>query len=474
MVVPRVAWVPEHCDTLGEDAADWWESHGGKLFEWQRYVLDGILAVDAERRFVSSNDGMCLARQNGKGVVLQVIEGFCAFELGAPLVMHTAHEFPTSSVHQARLMAFIQDAPALHAKVKDRGGYMTANGRESINLKSGSQIVFKARTNQGGRGYSGDILVWDEAMKLPATTVAAQKPLLRASQFSYGQKTIYAGSAVDQESHEHGVPYALIRERGMEQNPRVAWFEWSAPFGHPAEMPYEVLRDRTWWAIANPSMPEGLIDPEYMADEIDTMPGRQVAVELANVGDWPRTDGVEQTVISAAAWDALEDRESQLQEGFVLSYDISPERHTSIAACGFNQHGKFHVEIQECRPGTSWLPDRLVEMDERGHPLVIVCDGVGPSASMVKPIREAGIEVKMLNTQEHGQACGRLVDMVANEELAHLGSQELRDAVLGAAQRPLGDAWAWSRRNSSVNIAPLVAATLGLGAVEAAMEIQVF
>jgi hypothetical protein len=72
--------------------------------------------------------------------------------------------------------------------------------------------------------------------------------------------------------------------------------------------------------------------------------------------------------------------------------------------------------------------------------------------------------VETTNTPEHGQACGRLVDMVNDKTMVHMGSDELRDAVRGARSRPLGDAWAWSRKNSSVDISPLVAATLALGA----------
>jgi hypothetical protein len=40
-------------------------------------------------------------------------------------------------------------------------------------------------------------------------------------------------------------------------------------------------------------------------------------------------------------------------------------------------------------------------------------------------------------------------------------------ARAGATERPLGDAWAWGRRKSSVDISPLVAATL---AVDAAVQ----
>jgi len=474
LIVPRVGWLPPRSRSLGADAVSWWEAHGGRLFDWQKLVVDAFLSVGEDGKWSTSNDGLCVARQNGKGVVLQVIEGFCAFELGLPVVMHTAHEFPTSTEHQLRLMSFIQDSPALHSKVKERGGYKTANGQESINLRSGARILFKARTSQGGRGYSGDLLVWDEAMKLPTATVAAQKPMLRASQYELGQKTIYAGSAVDQESHEHGVPFALIRERGLEQNTAVSYFEWAAPFDHPADMTYDVLTDRSWWPVANPSMAEGLISADYMADEVDTMPARTVAVELANVGDWPRTDGVANTVIAAAAWDALLDEGSKLQDGFVLVFDVSPERHTTIAAAGFNQDGLFHVEVHEHRPGTSWLPKRLFEMVENGQPAGVFCDGLGPAASMIKECDAAGVSVEALQTSDLTRACGRVVDLVEDGQLRHLGSQELRDAVLGAAQRPVGDSWAWSRKNSSVNIAPLVAVTLGLGAVELVSGAQVF
>jgi hypothetical protein len=115
-----------------------------------------------------------VARQNGKGVILQAIEVFVAFELGHSqgydVVMHTAHEFATSQEHQLRLEAVIQD-PGAARRVKDRGGYMHANGRESINLKDGTRIIFKARTKAGGRGYSGDLLAWDEAMVCPTRSL---------------------------------------------------------------------------------------------------------------------------------------------------------------------------------------------------------------------------------------------------------------------------------------------------------------
>ncbi len=454
---------------MGRECIQFWRAAGGELFDWQEFVIEAMLGLGEDDRWVSVEDGLDVARQNGKGVVLQAIEVFFAFELGARcgyrVVMHTAHEFATSQDHQRRLDDVVQDCPHLHARVKDRGGYMHANGQESINLRDGTRIIFKARTKGGARGWSGDLLVWDEAMVIPETVVGAQRPTLRASKAAHGHKIIFAGSAVDQEVHEYGVTFARLRERGIDQAPRVSWHEWSMPFDDPREAPEEALTDRRFWHMANPSMEHGLISEQTMADEVASMAARTALVELGGVGDWPRTDGREEMMISIEAWDALEDPASLLQlDHWVLGVDVSPERRTSIAAAGWNQDGVPHVEIQESRAGTGWVVERIVEMVERGNPNFVVLDAVGPAGSLIVPLTEAGVQVEVMNTPEHGQACGRLLDMVTEKRLVHLGSAELRDAVRGARPRPLGDAWAWSRKSSSVDISPLVAATLALGA----------
>jgi hypothetical protein len=52
--------------------------------------------------------------------------------------------------------------------------------------------------------------------------------------------------------------------------------------------------------------------------------------------------------------------------------------------------------------------------------------------------------------------------------LTHAGQGQLDDALAGAKSRKIGDAggWGWDRRDPTVNIAPLVAATLArFGAV---------
>ena len=62
--------------SLGAECCAWFRDAGGQLFEWQELVIDGMLGVDENGRFTSTDDGLNVARQNGKGVVLQAIEGF--------------------------------------------------------------------------------------------------------------------------------------------------------------------------------------------------------------------------------------------------------------------------------------------------------------------------------------------------------------------------------------------------------------
>jgi hypothetical protein len=62
--------------------------------------------------------------------------------------------------------------------------------------------------------------------------------------------------------------------------------------------------------------------------------------------------------------------------------------------------------------------------------------------------------------REVAGAAGAFYDLVADGGLRHLGQHQLDAAVAGAVQRPLADAWAWSRRGSTVVVCPLVAATL--------------
>jgi hypothetical protein len=53
-------------------------------------------------------------------------------------------------------------------------------------------------------------------------------------------------------------------------------------------------------------------------------------------------------------------------------------------------------------------------------------------------------------------------DRVDQATVRHLGATELRAAIKGATKRESDDAWTWSRKNSAIDISPLVAATVAV------------
>jgi hypothetical protein len=464
LVAPRYCSAAPYETSLGPRAVALAKSAGLVADDWQEYVTERLLGLDAEERFVHFEGGINVARQNGKDGILEIVELDALVNWRPPiLVIHSAHEFATAQEHQLRLESLFQNTPELHALVKDRGGYKHANGQESINLRNGNRIIFKARTKGGTRGFSGDLLVWNEAMVLPDAVVGAMMPTLRASSAPYGPLIIYAGSAVDQDIHVYGVTWARVRERGIAGEPGLAYFEWSAHLDvdRPDEMTDAQLASYEHRLQANPALGKR-IDNEHFSREVASMATRTAAVELFGMGDWPATDGAEDTLISPQEWSEIEEHDWQFVDPIIISFDISPDRRTSICVSGRTDRGHMGVEIVNHAAGTGWVFDRLEKLYARHDVQEVVCDGYGPAAAIASQLDDAGITIRRLDSADYGKACGLFVDMVGEKTLRHLGQDEMSDAIRGAKPRPLVDRWAWSRTNSLVDISPLVAATLAL------------
>ena len=455
---PRISLVAPYESSAGEEAIGLAALAGLELDPWQQLVLRHSLG-ERNGRWAAFEVGLVVARQNGKDAILEAREIAGLFLFGERLIMHSAHKFDTAMEHLERLVNLIEGTPELSRRVRKVN---RSHGQEGITLRDGARIRFRARTRGGGgRGYTGDCVIFNEAMDLPDEIVGSMMPTMSArSRRRPGPQIYYAGSAVDQETMANGLVLARIREAAIAgENVRLGYFEWSAEDDAKPT-------DLTARAQANPGMGYR-ITPEYIETEYGSpaMSARQFAVERLGQGDWPDTDAEAERVIGAQAWaDCAEhDRSQRIVSVPTFAIDVNPDRTWgSIAVAGTRADGRPQVAIVDHHRGTDWMVARCAALRQRHRKAKFVVDKRGPAAVLIDKLVAAHIPLIEAGTEDYGRACGAFFDDVDETALRYPAPQpELDAAIASARTAPLGDAWKWSRRHStSSDISPLVAVTL--------------
>ena len=320
-----------------------------------------------------------------------------------------------------------------------------------------------ARSTGSGRGFTGDRLILDEAQHLGWAALGAILPTMSARP---NPQVWYAATAPDFTVAPCDVLARLRKRAQRGDDPSLVYAEWSVN-AHEATCAYgcgehdDPASVRSW-ASANPAL--GIrISVEHVAREFAAMDATTFARERLGVGRWP-ADAEAWQVISAETWQEAEDRDSQAGDVVAFAADVTPDRSWgAISVAGRRIDDRVHVEVVEHRPRTSWMVSRLLELRERWRTCAVVIDPTGQAGSLIAPLEEAGVEVVKPSAREMGQACGQFYEAVTDSgTLRHLGQPELATALAGAQRRPLQDAWAWSRKDSTVDITPLVTATLAV------------
>jgi len=133
---------------------------------WQRHVLNGQLAVDAEGQFLNHVSLVSVARQNGKTVALKALLGWWltqhATQVGPQTILTTAHRLDLAT-------ALFQDlAPVIEAKFGVKAVW--AYGRNSIKVGD-SRWYVKAARPSSGHGMSVDLIIADEVFGIDSETL---------------------------------------------------------------------------------------------------------------------------------------------------------------------------------------------------------------------------------------------------------------------------------------------------------------
>jgi hypothetical protein len=231
---------------------------------------------------------------------------------------------------------------------------------------------------------------------------------------------------------------------------RLAWIEYGADPGSD-------LDDRDQWRQANP----GRVGLEAIEAERRELSAAGFARERLNL--WP-TDRVE-VVIDPEVWADLQaPGPAEDVPPSAIGVDASPDRTMAVAGAWHLEDGRVHVELlaaNYCSDPLNAL-QFVTERAGRHKKIPVIIDGASPAATLVPALAAQKIKVVLTTARDMGRACGGFLDDVNSGRLSHNGHAQLTAAVAGARRRPIGDAWlwAWDRRDGTVFVAPLVAATL--------------
>lgn len=463
---PRIRTVPERVSSAGQEAIEQAKAAGLILDEWQCLAVEDILGEDEFGDWAAFETALIVARQNGKGGVIEATELFGLFVAGEQLILHSAHEFKTSQEGFRRILSLVTNTDDLRKKVRK---ITQAHGEEGIELLTGQRLRFVARSSGSGRGFSGDRIILDEAYALTSDQMAALLPTLSAR--PNPQVNYYSTPPKDAAAY-----LCELRKRGEAGEDRLCYLDWGADLNMASPTLGDAIADRDVWYQTNPAM--GIrISERFVASEHAAMKATPEEFARERLGVWP--PDAAGSVFDLKQWAKLGDADSQIQGDVAFAVDITPSRdYASIAVYGLREDGTGHAEIVEHLRGTDWIVRRLVALRNRWNPVAVALDIKGPAGSLLTDLEKQGFsrpedpddprygDLAIPTASEVAAAAGQLLDAVVQGTFRHINQPVLNVAVTGAKTRPLGDAWGWGRRVSDVDISPLVVVTLARWAWE--------
>lgn len=459
-----------------------------ELLPWQKWLLIHMLELLPDNSLRFRTVIVLVARQNGKSTLSQVLALWFMYVYGVALVIGTAQDLDVAEEIWQGAVDLAEESEDL-APLIDK--VVKVNGKKALELKGGERYKVKAANRRAGRGLSGDVILldelrehqsWDAWGAITKTTMARSMALILAlsnagdstsvvlrylrqmclKQLVDGGERDLRGELDDNlealiaEYVEDGIDEAESYANGDDS---VGIFEWSAPPGID-------VWDRDGWAQANPSLGYTITE-RTVASACRTDPEWIFRTEV--LCQW--SSGTLEGLFPTDSWEKSADEDSKRAEGaeIALCLDVAWDRSIShIALASTRADGLRHWEVIASRVGTEWPADWLTS-DERSEavrkaPVAVQAKGA-PVSSLIKDLRDRGVNVVEMSGTDLGDACGSAYDRVrtavgegeADAGVRHRNQSLLNIAAANAATKPLGDAWVINRSKSPVDASPLVA-----------------
>lgn len=459
---PRVRNVPAYVRTYGHEVVDFMREIGRPLDPWQAAIVVDAFGVREDGLWSAFEVLLLVARQNGKGGVTEAIELGGVFLFREPLILHSAHQFKTSTAAFRRLQDIIDASDWLTRRVKM---ISRSKGDESIELTraaGGGRIQFVARTLGSGRGLTGSKTVLDEAYALTVGQYAAQTPTLATLP---NPQIIYTSTPPDDETGPMPEDAMLpsVRKRGLERGDRIAMYEWSPPPGFDRSNP-------DVWFECNPALGIRIKD-WFLKQQLDafSQAGRPQKFDVEHLGVWRDASEFGWTAFREGDWKAAQDPESKLVGQPVYCIESSRDLATiSIVAAGEREDGMRHIElVDRFATDVGKLIGGMKKRIEKFDPLGIVIDPAGPAGYLINDVQKhCDIDVIKPGSRDVAGACGSLYVGISSSDAESRDVRvrphpSLDAAARAAVWRDRGDAKIYDRRNEEApDVAPIMGAAL--------------
>jgi hypothetical protein len=393
---------------------------------------DGVLAY--------REIGWGIPRQNGKSTALIMLMLWRCLRWPGQVIAYGAQ---TGSDARAKLAddwwPLLEDSPLVEVVT-----FRRQSGHEALMFDNGSRIGLVASSEKAGHGSTLDTAILDESW---AHSDHRLEQSCRPAMATRTNPQLYVVSTAGTEQRspflwEKVTMGRQAAEAGVTDG--IAYLEWSAPEdAEPSDV--EV------WRAANPAMGTTITEATVRADYAG-MPRNEFMRSFLNM--W--TSAMGGGVLDLDVWEKLGDPDAPKPATVILAADVAPRgASASIAAAGIHD-GNLVVSVLENGPGCEWVARRLGQFrEELGAEIVLdgkACAAILPEVDHLEPTEVDGAGM--------ADAAALFLDLAQRGKLRHRGERELTVALDGAATRPLGDQWAFSRKRSGTDITPLVAVAL--------------